>query len=98
MGIFLAFLIGIGAGVMVPKMRASVEKKADDKIETVAGNYLPISKVKCPTCLMGDQKSHSMVINELDDLQTTRTEYRCTRGHEWTVIVEKTEDLNEKAR
>ena len=89
MGIFIALAIGILTGVYAPKLVHKTEKVV---VEEVSAGYIKISDVKCPVCLLHKQKSKSMVIDIKDDLGTRATEYRCTRGHEWTVIVTREDE------
>ena len=89
MGIFIAFALGVLSAVYAPKLAHKTEKAA---VEEASAGYIKISDVKCPVCLLHKQKSRSMVIDIKDDLGTRATEYRCTRGHEWTVVVTKEDE------
>ena len=86
MGIFIAFALGIITAVMAPKL---VKQGQDKVVATLGPGYVKIADVRCPSCLAVGLKSHAMVIDIKDDLQRCETSYRCTRGHEWTVIVTK---------
>ena len=86
MGILVAFALGIITTIMAPKL---VKQGQDGVTSTLGPGYVKIADVRCPSCLAVGLKSHAMVIDEKDDLQRRETEYRCTRGHEWTVIVPK---------